>query len=30
VRANFHDAVKAAKMLARGPHAKGIPGYIDK
>jgi hypothetical protein len=30
VRANFGDAVKAARRLARSPHAKGIPGFIDK
>ncbi len=30
VRANFHEAVKAAKKLARSSHAKGIPGYIGR
>jgi len=30
VRADFGDAVKAARRLARSPHAKGIPGVIDK
>jgi hypothetical protein len=30
VRADFGDAVKAARRLARSPHAKGIPGFIDK
>lgn len=30
VRANFGDAVKAARHLARSPHAKAIPGFIDK
>ena len=30
VRANFHDAVKAARRLAHSPHAKGIPGFIGK